>query len=88
MLFTRVVQVIIQHLSHIGDHFKTDAGKVLLSNDSWEDLIQAVVALKSEGMYHPAKSYMMILGLMVATISSMEFAHFQMRPLQLHLRKM
>ena len=75
-----------QDLVYIGGRFRTNLGRVFLPEDRREALIRAVSAFARVGVYHPVRRWMQILGLMAATIQTVEFARLSMRSVQWHLK--
>ena len=74
-------------IGHTGG-FGTDQGKVIQQDGRKLALIHAVVAFKKVGTYHPAKSWLMILGHMAFTLSSLEWTNLNMKLLPFHPKKL
>lgn len=75
-----------QDLVYIGGRFRTDLGRIFLPEDRRKSLIRAVNAFKRVGQRHSARLWLQILGLMAATISSVDLANLNMRPIQWYLK--
>jgi hypothetical protein len=75
-----------QNLVYIGGLFRTDLGLIFLPGDRKEVLIRAVQSFARVGMLHPVRRWMMILGLMAATILSVPLARLHMREIQWHVK--
>ena len=75
-----------QDLVYIGGRLRTDLGRVLLPEDRKEALIRVMRKFSRVGARHTARQWLQILGLMAATISTVQYARLRMRPIQWHLR--
>jgi len=76
-----------QDLVYVGGRFRTDLGRVFLPTDRKKALIKAVSSFARVGLYHPARRWLQVLGLMAATIATVQFARLNMRPVQWFLRQ-
>ena len=73
-----------QDLVYIEARFRIDLGRLYLS----ETQIQALTACaRSFSLYRPAHQFPSLLGLMAATLQSVEYAYLHMQPIQWHLKQ-
>ena len=73
-----------QDLVYIGARFLTDLGRLYLLDLRIQALI-ACVGSSRIGVFRPAHQFLRLLGLMVATLESVEYAHLHMRPIKWYL---
>lgn len=76
-----------QDLVYIGARFRTDLGRVYLPENRIEGLLTLTRSFAKVGRYVTALLYLSLLGLMAATLLSVEFAHLRMRPIQWYLKR-
>ena len=74
-----------QDLVYIGARFWIDLGRVYLQEDRIEGLLALVRSFSKVGQYVSAL-FLSLLGLMAATLQSVEYAHLCMRPIQWYLK--
>ena len=70
----------------IGAKFPTDLGRLYLLELRIQALMACVGSFSRVGAYKPAHLFLRLLGLMAATLQSVEYAHFHMRPIQWYLK--
>ena len=70
-----------QDLVHIGARFPTDLGRLYLQEDQVDGLLALVRSFFRVGQYKPALLFLSLLGLMAATLPSVEYAHLHMHPI-------
>ena len=76
----------VQDLVYIGGRFRTDLTWIFLLNNRKDALISCVRSFCQAGSYKPAHQFLRLLGLMVATLLVVPYAHLRMRPLQWYLK--
>ena len=76
-----------QDLVCIGARFRRDRRKVYLPEDRIKGILALVRSFTKVGHYVSALFYLSFLGLMVATLQSVEYAHLRMRPIQWYLKR-
>ena len=73
-------------LVYIGTRFRTDLGKLYLLDEWIDGLLALVRSFYRVGQYKPALLFLSLLGLMAATLQSVEYAHLRMHPIQWYLK--
>jgi len=71
-----------QDLVYIGGRLRTDLGRIFLPENRRAALLAVVKVFARVGLYHSARTWMRVLGLMAASIISVRLARLRMRPIQ------
>ena len=90
--------ILVQDLVFIGGRFRIDLAQMFLPEARKDALISCVWSFCQDaliscvrsfcqaGSYNPAHQFLRLLGLMVATLLVIPYAHLHMRPVQWHLK--
>ena len=76
-----------QDLVYVGGRFRMKVGRVFLPEGRPQAVISCVHSFSRVGCLHPALTWLKLLGLMAATIPSVELARLRMRPSQFFLKQ-
>ena len=76
-----------QDLVYIGGRFRTDLGRVFLPEDRVAALVKVARVFMRVGQRLQARLWLQLLGLMAATIPSVQQARYRMRPIQWFLKR-
>ena len=87
MNFKKSDLVPTQDLVYIGARFRMDLSRVYLLEDWIDGLLALVRSFSKGGQYRTVLLFLGLLGLMGATLQSVEYAHLHMRPIQWYLKQ-
>ena len=74
-----------QDLVYIGARFWIDLGRLYLPEEWIDGLLALVRSFSKVGQYKPALLYLSLLGLMAATLQTVQYAHLHICPIQWYL---